>query len=413
MTPAAEVAVSGMDPILRAILTISVLIFFAKIFAGAFSSFRLPPVLGELMAGMIFGPYALGSGIIVFGEPLVVLNEFVDAFAEIGVIMILFSAGLEMGAASLRKSGVWAFIVALGGAIIPFFVGYYFYVFLGYPETVSLLMGAVMVATSIAISVRILEDFNALKTDEGTLLINSAVIDDVLGIIILAVVSSIVLETGGQVDLLSAIRTSVIFFIIWGLMLIASVYIVPRIIDQVSVIRAEGAVEAAAIGSAFIMAAVAGGLGLSPIIGSYAAGMAVAESKALPRIRDFTRHINQIFSPVFFTVIGARMNITLFNETVILGIALLTILAILTKFSGTFLTALPKLRSVAKSARLGMGMVPRGELGLIIAAIGLNRNIIPEPIYIEAVGMVILTSLIAPIILSKMYEAVVEEAPLE
>ncbi len=410
---AAEVAVSGMDPILRAILTISVLIFFAKIFAGAFSSFRLPPVLGELMAGMIFGPYALGSGIIVFGEPLVVLNEFVDAFAEIGVIMILFSAGLEMGAASLRKSGIWAFIVAFGGAIIPFFVGYYFYLFLGHPETVALLMGAVMVATSIAISVRILEDFNALKTDEGTLLINSAVIDDVLGIIILAVVSSIVLETGGQVDLLSAIRTSVIFFIIWGLMLVASVFIVPKIIDQVSVIRAEGAVEAAAIGSAFIMAAVAGGLGLSPIIGSYAAGMAVAESKALPRIRDFTRHINQIFSPVFFTVIGARMNITLFNETVIIGITLITLLAIFTKFSGTFLTALPKLRSVAKSARLGMGMVPRGELGLIIAAIGLNRNIIPEPIYIEAVGMVILTSLIAPIILSKMYEAVVEEAPLE
>jgi len=240
----AEAAVSSMDPVLRAIVTISVLIFFAKIFASVFSGFKLPPVIGELIAGIVFGPYALGSGIMIFGEPLVVLNEFVDAFADIGVIMILFSAGLEMGLASLRKSGVWAFLVAFAGAVLPFATGYYLYLALGYSEEAALLIGAVMVATSIAISIRVLEDFNALKTEEGQLLINAAIIDDVLGVIILAVISSVSLEAGKALDLYGAIQITLIFLIIWAIMVGVSVYAIPRIMDQVTMLKAEGTVEA-------------------------------------------------------------------------------------------------------------------------------------------------------------------------
>lgn len=409
----AEVAVSGMDPILRAIVTISVLVFFAKLLSGVFSGLKLPPIIGELLAGIIFGPYMLGSGIVIFGEPLVVLNDFVNAFAEIGVIMILFSAGLEMGATSLRRAGPWAFLIAAGGAILPFFAGYYLYMMLGYSQGSALMIGALMVATSLAITVKILEDFNALKTEEGTLLINSAVVDDVIGIIILAVVSSAILEAGAQIDLVSAFRITSVFFMMWLIMVALSVYVIPRFIDQVTVIRAEGAIEAAAIGSAFIMAAISGALGLSPIIGSYAAGMAVAESKAPVRIKDFTRHINQIFSPLFFTVIGARVNVTLFNEGVILGILLLTAVAFITKFAGSFIAALPKLKSVEKSARLGIGMVPRGELGLVIAAIGLNKGVLQEALYVEAIGMVLLTTFIGPLILSKLYERAGMEAGAE
>ncbi|HDD66349.1 MAG TPA: cation:proton antiporter, partial [Nitrososphaeria archaeon] len=128
---AAVAAVSSMDPILRAVVTIGVLVFFAKIFASVFSSMRLPSVIGELLAGIVFGPYALGAGIVVFGEPLVVLNEHVNAFAEIGAIMLLFSMGLEMGLTSLRETGIWAVLVAVFGAIIPFIVGYEFYRFVG------------------------------------------------------------------------------------------------------------------------------------------------------------------------------------------------------------------------------------------------------------------------------------------
>jgi Kef-type K+ transport system membrane component KefB len=398
-----DAAVTGMDPIMRAIVTISVLVFFAKVLGGVFSSFKLPPVIGELMAGILLGPSMLGTAIIIFREPLVVLNEFVDAFAEIGAIMILFSAGLEMGTTSLRKAGLWAFIVASGGALLPFIGGYYLFKWLGYPQGSALIIGAIMVATSLAITVRVMEDFGALTTEEGVLLVNAAVVDDVLGVGILAVVSSALSEHSGRLDFMNALRTTSIFFIIWLLMLLIGVYIIPRFIERASLIRAEGAVEAAAIGSAFILSAIAAGLGLSPIIGSYVAGLSVAESKALVRVKDFVKHLNQVFSPLFFTVVGARIDVTVFNENVLLGLLILTGIAFATKFLGSALTALPKLRSWGKTIRLGVGMVPRGELGLVIASLGLSRELIDQPIYIQAVGMIILTSFITPIILSRLY----------
>ncbi|MEM1584122.1 MAG: cation:proton antiporter [Nitrososphaerota archaeon] len=396
-------SVSSMDPIMRAIVTISVLVFFAKVLGGVFSSFKLPSIIGELLAGIILGPSMLGTAIVIFGEPLVVLNEFVEAFAEIGAIMILFSAGLEMGATSLRRAGIWAFIVASGGALLPFIGGYYFYSWLGYPEGSALMTGAIMVATSLAITVRVMEDFGALGTDESILLLNAAVVDDVIGVSILAVVSSALSAPQGRLDLMSALRTTSIFFITWFLMLIVGVYVIPRFIERALLIKAEGAVEAAAIGSAFIMSAIAAGLGLSPIIGSYAAGLSVAESKALVRVKDFIKHLNQVFSPLFFTFVGARMDVTLFSENVMLGLLILTGIAFATKFLGSALTSLPKLRNWIKAVRVGVGMVPRGELGLVIASLGLSRGLISQTIYIQAVGMVILTSFITPIILSRLY----------
>ncbi|MCD6591464.1 MAG: cation:proton antiporter [Thaumarchaeota archaeon] len=392
---------SSMDPILRAVVTIGVLVFFAKIFASVFSSIRLPAVIGELLAGMVFGPYALGSGIVIFGEPLVVLNDYVEAFAEMGAIMLLFSMGLEMGLTSLRETGGWAVLVATLGAIIPFIIGYEFYKFLGMPETTALCIGAIMVATSIAISARVLEDLDLLKTDEGNLLINAAVIDDVLGVAILAVVTSII--TYGEIGLQDAIRTITAFFVIWLAMVGIGAYVLPRMIERFMALEAEGAVEAAAIASAFILAAMAGGMGLSPIIGAYAAGMAIAESKALPHIKEFIRHINTIFSPIFFTVVGAKINLGLITDQVILGILLMTALAIMSKFVGCFGAAMLKLRDLLGSARVGVGMIPRGELGLIIANLALSRGVIGEEIYVQAIWMVVLTSIIAPVILARMY----------
>jgi len=399
---------SSMDPILRAVVTIGVLVFFAKIFASIFSSMKLPDVIGELLAGIVFGPYALGSGIIIFGEPLVVLNDYVDAFAEIGAIMILFSMGLEMGLTSLRKTGVWAVLVATFGAIVPFIVGYEFYIHLGYPETTALFIGAVMVATSLAISARVLEDLDLLRTDEGILLINAAVIDDILGVAILAVVTSIL--THGSIGIYDIVKTITIFFLVWLTMVAVGAYVLPRMIERFMSLETEGAVEAAAIASAFILAAMAGGMGLSPIIGSYAAGMAIAESRALPHIKDFIRHINMIFGPIFFTVIGAKMNLGLVTDQVVIGILLMTAVAVATKFVGCFMAAMIKLRNVLGSARIGIGMVPRGELGLIIAGLALSRGVVAEPIYVETVWMVILTSIIAPVILSKLYRIPPTEA---
>lgn len=392
-----------MSPIMRAIVTIGVLVFFAKIFASAFSSLKLPPVIGELLAGIVLGPYALGSGIMIFGEPLVVLNEYVDAFAEIGAIMLLFSMGLEMGLASLRETGIWAVLVATLGAIIPFIAGYGFYSLCGLSMTSALFIGAIMVATSLAISSKILEDLDLLRMEEGTLLVNAAVIDDVLGVAILAIVTAII--THGVIGIYEAAKIVTAFFILWLAMVGIGAFILPRVMERAMALEAEGAVEAAAVASAFILAAIAGGLGLSPIIGAYAAGMAIAESKALRHVKDFTRHINMIFSPIFFTVVGARMNLGIITDQVLAGILVMTALAIISKFAGGFAGAMLRFRSWLKSARVGVGMIPRGELGLIIASLALSKGVIGQDIYAQAVWMVVLTSIIAPIILSKMYRA--------
>lgn len=399
---AIEAAVaSTMDPILRAIVTISVLIFFAKIMASVFSNMKLPAVLGELIAGVVFGPYALGSGIIIFGEPLVVLNEYVDAFAEIGAIMILFSMGLEMGLTSLKENGAWAALIACLGDLTAFVITYEIYIRLGFSQSAALFIAAIMVATSLAISARVLEDLDMLKTEEGTLLVNAVAIDDILSVALLAVVTSIVFH--GNVGVVEVAKTIIIFFIIWLTMVAVGAFVLPRMIERFMMLETEGAVEAASIASAFVLAALAGSIGLSPIVGSYAAGMAVAESKALPHIKDFIRHINTIFSPIFFTVVGAKMNIGLVSEHVIMGILLMTAIALSTKFVGCFTAALAKVRDIMGATRISVGMIPRGELSLIIANIALSKGVVAESVYVQTVSMVILTSIIAPTILSRLY----------
>ncbi|RLG07874.1 MAG: hypothetical protein DRN65_02720 [Thaumarchaeota archaeon] len=399
---AIEAAVaSTMDPILRAIVTISVLIFFAKIMASVFSNMKLPAVLGELIAGVVFGPYALGSGIIIFGEPLVVLNEYVDAFAEIGAIMILFSMGLEMGLTSLKENGAWAALIACLGDLTAFVITYEIYIRLGFSQSAALFIAAIMVATSLAISARVLEDLDMLKTEEGTLLVNAVAIDDILSVALLAVVTSIVFH--GNVGVVEVAKTIIIFFIIWLTMVAVGAFVLPRMIERFMMLETEGAVEAASIASAFVLAALAGSIGLSPIVGSYAAGMAVAESKALPHIKDFIRHINTIFSPIFFTVVGAKMNIGLVSEQVIMGILLMTAIALSTKFVGCFTAALAKVRDIMGATRISVGMIPRGELSLIIASIALSKGVVAESVYVQTVSMVILTSIIAPTILSRLY----------
>jgi len=394
-------AMSSMDPVLRSIVTIGVLVFFAKIFASMFSSIRLPPVIGELLAGIIFSPYALGGGIIVFGEPIVVLNNYVEAFAEIGAIMLLFSMGLEMGLTSLRETGMWAILVATLGAVIPFIVGYEFYTLCGLPQTSALFIGAIMVATSLAISSKVLENLNLLATEEGMLLVNAAVIDDVLGVAVLAIITAIIVH--GTISLYETIKIVIAFFLIWFAMVGFGAYFLPRVMERAMSLGVEGAVETVAVASAFILAAIAGGLGLSPIIGAYAAGMAIAESRALQHVKDFTRHINTVFSPIFFTVVGARMNLGIITDQIIAGILVMAALAIVSKFAGGFAGAMLRLRSWLKSARVGVGMIPRGELGLIIASLALSKGVIGQDLYAQAVWMVILTSIIAPIILSRMY----------
>ena len=189
--------VAVQDLVLSGVLSVSILVLIAKVLAGVYGKIGIPPILGELSAGIFFGPYALGQFLVVSGEPLITLNEIVLAFSEIGAILILFSAGLEMTFAEVRGVGARSFIIGGLGVVLPFFLGFYTMLFLDQTFEAGLIVGAALSATSIAITSRVLDGLGMSGTLEAKLTINAAVVDDVLGLAILAVVISII--QGGEV----------------------------------------------------------------------------------------------------------------------------------------------------------------------------------------------------------------------
>lgn len=398
-----------MDPLVRAIISIGVLVFVAKTFANIFASLKLPPVLGEIIGGMVFGPYMLGGAITIYGHKLVVLNEYVDAFAEVGAIMVLFAAGVGMGYGALRKVGAWASLIALGGGALPFISAYLLYKSLGYSDGVALIVAVAFVATSVAITVRIMEELGYLETDMGALLVNSAVLDDVVGVVFLGVVSAALVS--GKLDLAFAVKQAVVFVIIWLVMLHVAIYVIPRLLKPETLSEAEGAVESVAVSIGFIMSALSSAFGLSPIVGAYTAGLAVAESKVIARVRDFTQRMEMFFGSLFFAVVGAKVDISvLLREDIMLITTAAALLALATKVVGAALPALIRLKSPREALCLGVGMAPRGEMGLIVASLALSLEAVTSEIYAQIVGMVLLTTLLAPVLLVRILPPAPPEA---
>ncbi|MEM3446832.1 MAG: cation:proton antiporter [Candidatus Korarchaeum sp.] len=392
-----------MEPLIRGIITVSLLVIAAKLFAGIFRGLKLPPVLGELFAGMLLSPYALGGGVKVFDEPLVVMNDYVEGFAEIGAILLLLAAGIELGLESLRASGKVAALIATGGGLLPFALAYYFYLAIGSNEATALIAGAAFVATSIAISKRVLSDMGLLDTRMGATLMSAAVLDDIVGIVVLGVVVSAI--SGGSLDPLTVAYKTASFIVIWLLILGVSVVIIPRFLESLGEFGGKGATKAIAISAGLGTASLSGAIGLSPLVGAYAAGLAIGESKWREEVMEFVSDLEAVFGSVFFAYLGAMLDLRVFTDPKVVGLVLvLTALAMIGKFLGSALPALVALKP-REAVGLGVGMMPRGELGLIIASIGLTANVLGSEAYAEIIGMVALTTLISPLLLEKLCSA--------
>lgn len=395
------VQIEKLAPIYKAIINISLLIFAAKILSGLFARVRLPEVLGELTAGIILGPYALG-GIIILGEPLMDLNEYVQVFAEVGAILLLFIAGLEVSFGQFKAVGAKSSVVGVFGVIVPFLLGIYLLQFLGFDWNVNLLIAATLTATSIAITVRTLEDIGKLNSEEGSIMINSAVIDDVLSLVVLAVILSIV--TSGVVPLPSEIAWILFRTLAFWLLLMAVVLtIAPRLITRAERWKARGTVEVVATATCFGSAVAATAIGLSPIVGAFAAGMAIASSRMLARVRDYIEKLSILFSPIFFAYIGAQFNIKALSFESLWLILTLVVIAVISKLIGCGLPAMIALRNIKGGFRIGVGMISRGEVGLIIAGIGVTSGILTQNVYGAVVAMVIFTTIVTPIALRWAY----------
>lgn len=395
----------ALDAVLRAIVTICILVFSAKVLGEIFSWRKIPSVLGELFAGMLLGPYALGSLLVINGTSLIEINEIVRAFGEIGGILILFVAGLEMTFRDFRKVGIAGFVIGVVGVILPFIMGYGLCWALGYGTIVGLVVGAALVATSISITALVLQELNRMRMVESRVMISAAVVDDVLGLAILGVIVSFI-STSTPITPLSVAVVIGTSLGLWLGMTLFATFVIPRIINLTSG-GSDETIEAAATASCFGASAIAAWLGLSPIVGAFSAGMAVASSKTLEKIRDFTRKISVIFSPVFFGLAGAQFDIRSFLTTDLFFygfFAALVIVAIASKLIGCGLTAAFFLKSRSKGVKVGYGMISRGEVGLIVAGVAISAGAISKSVYSAILGMIMITTVVAPILLRKAYD---------
>jgi Kef-type K+ transport system membrane component KefB len=384
----------------------------AKLAAELFERINQPPVVGELLAGVLIGPYALG--LIGSPDPGLVEAFHGDAetaaeavqvvyhlIAELGVVILLFFVGLETRVADILKVGRQAGLVAVVGVIVPFVLGYVLVgLVLGYAQLEAIFIGAALVATSVGITARVLRDLGVIGSTEARIILGAAVIDDILAMVILAVVSG--LAATGTVSLRDVAVIAVQALLFTAFLALVGTGAMRRYGLRLERLKMDGAPLAVSLLAMLGLAAQAAELGLAAIIGAFLAGMVFAEAREHFELEHQTLPIYQFLVPFFFVLTGAQVDWRLFLDGGIMGIALaVTGLALLGKIVGCGLGGLGLgKRSVAI---IGVGMAPRGEVGLIVASLGLSLGAIPTQIFSVVVIMSILTTLVVPPILRILY----------
>jgi Kef-type K+ transport system membrane component KefB len=395
----------------QVVIGVCILLFAAKLMAELFVRLKLPIVLGELLAGMIIGPFAIGSLLIIQGETLLQLSTEVKILGEIGAIVILFLAGLEMTPREFIKGGKASFTVGTLGVIVPFIVGFFIFQLFGFHAYQAMLVATALTATSIAISVQVLSEYGKLKSPEARLIIGAAVVDDILAIAVLSVVTS--LGAGGEsIDVVDVSFTIIKVLAFFAAMAVAAIFLVPKLVNS-KLWKAGGSIEGVVTAAFFGAAGVAAVIGLSPILGAFVVGMALSSTKLFERVEHYASKLGLIFAPLFFAIIGAQVDfrgIGANPEILIIG-AIVIGIAVATKMLGCGLPAWLFLRNGPQAKRVGIGMVSRGEVGLIVAGVGLSSGVLTSNVYTTIVLMVAATSIITPIWLKMEYRKELQKNP--
>ena len=374
----------------------------AKLFAEVFAYLKLPSVLGEVIAGIIIGPSLLG---------VVRPDAALHLLAEIGILLLLFEVGLETDVGQLVKSGGQASLVAVTGILVPAFAGFWISskVF-DLPFVVSLFIGGTLVATSIGVTVRVLVDLKKNRTRTARIVLGAAVLDDVVGVVILAVLYDFAVK--GEISALNIAR--VLGFITIFLMVapVITKLFVPLISKISSGSRTKGMIPTVIVSVILMLAVISHKVGAPEILGSFAAGIALARRFFLPlgatiehygpglaeKIEVDMKPIIDLFVPVFFVIVGASIDLRVIDFTSVLFwqmAGLLTAGAIAAKMvSGIWVKG-----GIKAKLSTGIAMVPRGEVGLIFAEVGKKNGIFDDTIYAVIVFVVALTTLFAPVLL--------------
>lgn len=396
----------ALDPVLSAILVICMLLALAKIFSQLFPRIGLPGVVGEILAGVILGPYVIGT-IVFDGKPLIELGPLVSVFAYFGMIIALFTAGLGTTFAEFRSAGVKPFVVASVGAAVPFAAGFYVSSLLGFPQEAGMIIGLALTQDSVVVIIRILEELRLMQIREAKMMVNLAIVADAISLSLLTLVISM---TVAQIPITLG-RITVTFarsLMLWLVLVAGLAFIIPYAIRRLRTLEKEGVTETAATVTCFGSAALAVIVGLSPLVGAFAAGMGVAGSGAIKRVKEYIEKISLVFVPVLFASMGARMDLGAFlsGNEVLLIVAVYFIIELVTKPIGYGFLASYVLKDRGAGARVGLAMTCMGEEGMLVLTIGLSHSLITSSIYTGMMLVSLLTTIITPIILRPLYARV-------
>lgn len=379
------------------LLSLFLMIAAAKLLAEVFERLKQPAVVGEILAGVLIGPYVLN-----WVQP----SEITHTLAEIGVILLLFSVGLETKPAAIIKVGKTASIVAILGVVLPFLGGWGLMELRGATNIESLFVGTAMVATSVGITARVLAGMGLLGVTSSRIILGAAVIDDILGLLVLAVVASMAQGSADYTQIGITAGLSLAFVAAVALLLAPMVTRhVPRLGAGVRI------GHAAFIGSIVLclgLAVAASYIGVAAIIGAFLAGMAIAEvSENNHELHGEIRGVTEFMVPFFLVNIGMQLKLSIFTDMDVVWLAaLVTVIAVATKLIGCGIGAWPL--GLRGATQVGMGMVPRGEVGIVVAQIGLGMGVISDQLFGVVLFMAVATTLIAPPFLRPLFSGTKE-----
>ena len=376
------------------LLSLIIIYASARLFSELAIRLGQSAVLGELLAGVLVGGSVLG-----WVEP----TQTLKLMGGIGVMLLLFEVGLKSDLRSFLKVGAAAAAVAAIGVVTPFVLGYGLALLLHMSQLQAIFVGATLTATSVGFSARVLEDLGKLKTPEGNIILGAAVIDDILGIVILSVIMG--LAESGVVSWLEAIRTAVVAFLFLGVAILVGIRYVHWFTGLVNRMNSRGRLIMAAMVPVLLFGYVAELMHVAALIGAFAAGLVLTRTEHHAPIEDTIKPVADIFVPIFFVLVGVAVDLSYLNPLnpqnwpILLLAAGLTVVAVLGKLAAG-LGAGGKINRWA----VGVGMLPRGEVGLIFAGIGLSSAVISTAEYGAILIVITLTTVLSPLLLKRCFK---------
>ena len=374
---------SGGHHLTFLLVTLAAILIATRLLGELAQRMGQPAVLGELLAGLLLGPSVLGL--------LDPTDPVMEVLAELGVLILLFEIGLHTNLKRILQVGPAAAMVGIVGVVVPFAGGLLSMRALGISGITALVCGAALTATSIGISARVLSDLNQLETDEGRIVLGAAVLDDVIGLIMLSVVSG--LAAGGTLTFIGVSRTAAIAVGFLVVALLLGRLLAPHLVRLIARLRIAGATGGVSLAFALTLAAAADFAGSAMIIGAFAAGLVLFATPPRREIERAITRFGHFFVPVFFTVVGASVNLRslLDREVLLIGAVLVTV-AIVGKLVSGFAPWWFK----GNRMLIGVAMIPRGEVGLIFARMGFATGALEEGLFSAVILMVMVTTFVAP-----------------